>query len=393
MNYDSFMIHYGELSTKGMNKKAFISTLYTNVKHALKKFDVLVSYTHDFILVRLGQDSYLDVLARIQEIPGIQKISLVAKVEKDMDSMIKASVELMSNEEGETFKVDVHRVDKSFPIRSYDATCQIADAIIKECKKSVDLHDYDVFLKVAIRLDAVYLSCHEYPGLGGYPLGMNGKVMHLLSGGIDSPVAAYKLLRRGICIETIHFASPPYTSAAVIDKLTDILGELNVYQRNIKLNIIPFTKIQEAIYKNVPEPYCITIMRRMMVRLATGLAKRHHCLGISTGESIGQVASQTLQSMIVINEVTNFPVLRPLATEDKISIINESKKLHTYEISIRPYEDCCTIFKPKKPKTMPSLVEAIEYENRFDYASMIEEALNNVDTIYVEEGEVHEANQ
>ena len=391
MNYDSFMIHYGELSTKGMNKKAFINTLYVNTRHALKKFDVVVSYTHDFILVKLGNDLYEDVLARIQEIPGIQKISLVAKVEKDMEEIKKAAVELVGKEEGNTFKVNVHRVDKSFPVRSYDATCMIADEILHQGQKSVDLHDFDVLLKVVIRQDYAYLSCHEYPGLGGYPLGMNGKVMHLLSGGIDSPVAAYKLLRRGICFEAIHFASPPYTSAAVIDKLTDILGELNVYQRNIKLNIIPFTKIQEAIYANVPEPYCITVMRRMMVRLAVALAKSHHCLAISTGESIGQVASQTLQSMIVINEVTNFPVLRPLATEDKITIINESKKINTYEISIRPYEDCCTIFKPKKPKTMPSLKESIEYENRFDYASLIEEALNNVEVLHVEEGTVHES--
>ena len=393
MTYDSLMIHYGELSTKGMNKKAFINTLYQNVKHALKSFGVGVSYTHDFILVKLDDASYEPVLARIQEIPGIQKISLVAKVEKDMNEIIKACLELVSKEEGKTFKVDVHRVDKAFPVRSYDATCQIADEILHSTDKTVDLHNYDIFLKVAIRLDYAYISCHEYPGLGGYPLGMNGKVMHLLSGGIDSPVAAYKLLRRGIALETIHFASPPYTSAAVIDKLTDILGELNVYQRNIKLNIIPFTKIQEAIYKYVPEPYCITVMRRMMMRLAVGLAKAHHCLAVSTGESVGQVASQTLQSLIVINEVTNYPVLRPLAAEDKVSIIDQSKKIGTYEISIRPYEDCCTIFKPKKPKTHPSLLEAIESENRFDYSAMIEEALERVEILYVEEGEVHEAVQ
>lgn len=390
MNYDSLMIHYGELSTKGLNKKAFINTLYLNVRHALKAFPVQVSYTRDFILVNLQGEPFESVLARVQEIPGIQRISLVAKVGKDIKVMEDAAVELLKNEVGKTFKVDVHRVDKSFPMRSYDATVAIADAILHATDKKVDLHHFDVLLKVAIRNDACYLSCHDYPGLGGYPLGMCGKVMHLLSGGIDSPVAAYQLLRRGMAIETIHFASPPYTSAAVIDKLEDILKELNIYQRNIKLNIIPFTKLQEAIYQNVPEPYCITIMRRMMVRIAVALAKKHHCLAISSGESVGQVASQTLQSILVINEVTNFPILRPLATEDKVSIIQKSIKIHTYDISIRPYEDCCTIFKPKKPKTMPSLVEAIEYENRFDYQALIDEAVANVETLYVEEGGIHE---
>ena len=392
MIYDSLMIHYGELSTKGNNKKAFINTLYGNVKHAMKGFDVVTSYTHDFILVKLNCD-FLPVLSRLQEIPGIQKISLVAKVEKDFEAMKSAAVALVGQEEGKTFKIDVHRVDKAFPSSSYESTCILADAILDNTEKKVDLHNYDIFLKVAIRNDACYLSCHEYPGLGGYPLGMNGKVMHLLSGGIDSPVAAYKLLRRGIGIETIHFAAPPYTSSAVIDKLTDICCKLNVYQNSIKLNIVPFTKLQEAIYANVPEPYCITIMRRMMMRIAVGLAKKHHCLAISTGESVGQVASQTLHSLLVINNVTNYPVLRPLAAEDKVAIIELSKKISTYEISIRPYEDCCTIFKPKRPKTMPSLVEAENYEQRFDYQTLVDECIANVSCLYIEGGIVSEPAQ
>lgn len=390
MNYDHLMLHFGELSTKGMNKRAFIDTLYVNVRHALKEFGVNVKKTRDFILVELCEHDYQPILSKVQEIPGIMKISLVAKCEEEIDAIKSTAVDLLRLEAGDLFKVDVHRADKSFPISNYDATCMIADEILHNTDKKVDLHHYDILLKVNIRDTGAYLSCHEYPGLGGYPLGMNGKVMHLLSGGIDSPVAAYKLLRRGISVECIHFASPPYTSAAVIDKLEELLKVLNTYQRNIKLNIIPFTKLQEAIYNNVPEPYCITIMRRMMLRLATALAKKHHCLGVSTGESIGQVASQTLQSLIVINEVTNFPILRPLSTEDKVSIINESKRIGTYDISILPYEDCCTIFKPKKPKTMPSLYEALEYENRFDYQSLIDEALANVEVLYAEEGEVYE---
>lgn len=245
------------------------------------------------------------------------------------------------------------------------------------------MHTPEGKLKILINDNEAYLSLHDYPGLGGYPLGMNGKVTLLLSGGIDSPVAAFSLIRRGIKIECLHFASPPYTSASVIDKLQDILKELNEFQMDIKLQIVPFTKLQEEIYKYVAEPYCITIMRRMMMRIGTEVAKRNNALAVATGESIGQVASQTLESIQVINEVTNFPILRPLATMDKLSIIDASKKINTYEISIRPYEDCCTIFKPKRPKTKPRLDECLKYEEKFDYKSLIEEAVDNLETIYI----------
>jgi thiamine biosynthesis protein ThiI len=215
---------------------------------------------------------------------------------------------------------------------------------------------------------------------------MNGKVMMLLSGGIDSPAAAYLLLRRGVRIECIHFAAPPYTSEAVIDKLTDIIKRLNVYQEDIKLNIVPFTKLQLAIYANVDEPYCITVMRRMMFRIADKLAKKHRCLGIATGESIGQVASQTLDSMIAINDVTNFPIIRPLAVSDKLDAISIAKKIKTYDISIRPYEDCCTIFKPKKPKTKPRVRDCEFFEKKFDWAPLVDECVENVTSILMVDG-------
>ena len=223
-----------------------------------------------------------------------------------------------------------------------------------------------------------------YPGAGGYPLGVAGKTMHMLSGGIDSPVAAYLMMKRGVTIECIHFASPPYTQEAVIYKLEDILRKLNRYQARIRLQIVPFTKLQEAIYDHAPESYCITLMRRMMYRLAERLAKRRNCIVISNGESIGQVASQTLQSIKTINEVTNMPVIRPCATMDKLEIISLSKKIDTYEISIRPYEDCCTIFTPKAPKTAPKLEQVEEFEKLFDYESLINEALGNIEVKIIE---------
>ena len=390
MKYDYIMVHYGELSTKGNNRKQFIQQLVHNVRVALKRFNLISKADRDHIFVFIGENDPMPIIERLQEVSGIQRLSLVAKSEKNVEAMQKAALELIALEKGSTFKVETKRADKTFELDSYGISRAIASAILKADgdRLSVDLHNPDILMKVNLREDACYFSCHDYPGLGGYPLGMNGKVTMLLSGGIDSPVAAYALIRRGIRVECLHFASPPYTSSAVIDKLTDILKELNDYQADIRLDVVPFTKLQEAIYANVPEPYCITIMRRMMMRIATRHAQKRHCLAVATGESIGQVASQTLESIGVINEVTNFPILRPLATEDKLSIIATSKRIHTYEISIKPFEDCCTIFKPRSPKTKPHLDECEEYEARFDYATLVEEAVEGTKPIFVSEGEV-----
>lgn len=388
MNYDSLMIHYGELSTKGNNRKQFIQCLLHNVRSALKKYGVNVHGDHDHIYVDLQGKDYEPVLSRVQEVSGIQKISLVLKSDKDIEILKKDASELVKQEKGSTFKVAVKRTDKTYPLDSYGIAVALGDAILEgNLEKRVDVHAPEILLKVQVRKEAAYLSCHDYPGLGGYPLGMNGKVTLMLSGGIDSPVAAYALMRRGIKVECLHFAAPPYTQAAVIDKLKDILKILNDYQSDIKLEVVPFTKLQLAIYSNVPEPYCITIMRRMMMRIAVGVAKKNHCLAIATGESIGQVASQTLESMDVINEVTNFPVIRPLAVSDKVSIIEQAEKLGTYEISIRPYEDCCTIFKPRKPKTKPRLDECEAYEAKWDWAPMVQECIEGVHPIYLSEGQ------
>ncbi|MDY6429778.1 MAG: tRNA uracil 4-sulfurtransferase ThiI [Bacilli bacterium] len=387
MKYDFLMIHYGELSTKGDNRKEFIRLLTRNVKNALNKFSVEVTSNRDHLYIYLKEENYEDVLSIVQEISGIQRISLVAKVEKDVDKIIQAAVELFE-EENVSFKVDVKRSDKTFEMNSRDLTLKLGGALLKSNKGlKVDVHSPDVLLKVSILKDAAYISCKDFPGLGGYPLGMMGKVLLLFSGGIDSPVAAYSLMRRGIKVEAIHFASPPYTQMAVIDKLIDLAKELNVYQNDIRINVIKFTKLQEVIYDNVPEPYCITIMRRMMVRIASIVASQRNCLALATGESIGQVASQTLESINVINEVTNTPILRPICTEDKVNIIKLAKKINTFDISIRPFEDCCTIFKPKKPKTKPKLKDCLYYESQFDYQSLIDEAVASLEPIFIKNGE------
>lgn len=389
MKYDSLMIHYGELSTKGSNRKTFIAKLTHNCRVALAKFsNVDMVSSRDHIIVSLHDEDPYPIISRLQDVSGIQKISLVSKIPSDEQTLKETALALIKEEKGSSFKIDVRRIDKKYPLRSYDVTVDVADYILDNSSLSVDLHDYDILLKIQIRNDGIYISSHDYPGLGGYPLGMNGKALMLLSGGIDSPVATYSLVRRGIKVEALHFASPPYTQAAVIDKLKDLLKCLNTYQPSFKLNIVKFTRLQEEIYAHVPEPYCITIMRRMMMRIAVKVAEKECCQAIATGESVGQVASQTLDSMVVINNVTNFPILRPLATSDKVSIIDTAKKIGTYDISIRPYEDCCTIFKPKKPKTKPKLEDCIYYESKFDWEPLIEEVVNSYESICLKNGEV-----
>ncbi len=387
MKYDYLLLHYGELSTKGENKRLFVQQLLHNVRVALKSFGVNVKGDRDHIYVDVSSSDYEPIVERLQEVSGIQRISLVYKASRDLEKLKEEALTLIKMEEGKTFKFDVKRSDKNYPLDSYGLSCALGGYVLSHTELSVDVHNPDIKMKVLVKGEAVYLCVKEFSGLGGYPLGMNGKVLLLLSGGIDSPVAAYSLLRRGIKIECIHFASPPYTSDKVLDKLSDILKQLNEYQSDIKLTIIPFTKIQEAIYRNVDEPYCITMMRRMMVRLAVSLAKKDKCLAIATGESIGQVASQTLESMQTINEVTNFPILRPLATSDKLEIIRTAERIKTFEISIRPYEDCCTIFKPKKPKTKPKVEECRYFEEKFDFAPLLEEALQNTSKMYFSNGE------
>lgn len=384
MTYNHIMVRFGELSTKGKNKKDFIRVLAKNIKNALSEYpnlDIETRFDHIYVVLN-GQEPE-PIISVLQDVSGIHSLSLVYKTDPDLENLKNVSLELIKQEQGQTFKVKCKRADKSYPIISEEIIKHIAGNVLANTSLKVDVHEPDILLSIEIRQEGAYVFCKTYPACGGYPLGVGGKIMHMLSGGIDSPVAAYLLMRRGIKIECIHFASPPYTNAGVIEKLKDLLSKLNKYQPEIRLNIIPFTKLQEEIYRNCDESYAITIMRRMMFRLASRLAYRRGCPAISSGESVGQVASQTIESMQAINEVTNLPVLRPVVTMDKVDIIDLARKIDTFDISIRPFEDCCTIFAPKNPKTKPSISKAKEFEEKFDYESLINEALNNVEVIYV----------
>lgn len=396
MLYNELLIHFGELSTKGLNKKRFIQQLAKNIRHSLKAQALVgtVQTDRDHLYILFDEPTdilpYVDILQRIS---GIQKITPVLRCKLDIKKIKEAALTLAKEQEFETFKVACRRANKAFPLDSFGVMREVGGFLLVSLKtKKVDVHNPDLTLNIEIRDDYAYLSFVNYPGCGGYPLGTNGKVLHLLSGGIDSPVAAYLLLRRGILVEMIHFAAPPYTSERVVDKLTSLMKKLNLYQARIRLHIIPFTDLQLSIYKHAAEPYCITIMRRMMMRISSRLADKLGLPAISTGESIGQVASQTLNSMKVISEVTNTPIIRPLAVFDKLEIIKISKDIDTYDISIEPYEDCCTIFKPKKPRTNPRSKDCEFYEKQWDYESQIASCLENERIIDVEEGVIKSEN-
>lgn len=381
MTYDRIMIRFGELSTKGKNKKDFIARLDLNIRRALSEFTGLTyERRYDHIYIALNGNDYEPIIERLKDVSGIHAMSLVFKCNSDIEDIKKSSLELIKQESGKTFKLTCKRSDKNFPLVSDQIVRMVAPVILKSTDLTVDVHNPDILLSIEVRDEATYIFTKTFLGAGGYPLGIAGKAMMMISGGIDSPVASYLLLRRGISIECIHFASPPYTQVGVIYKLEDILTKLNRYQNPIKLHIVPFTKIQETIYANCDESYAITVMRRMMYRLAEKLAKKRKCLCLANGESVGQVASQTLNSIQVINAVTNMPIIRPCAVLDKTEIIKIASRIGTYEISIRPFEDCCTIFAPKNPKTMPHFDEVELIETKFDWEPLLNDAIKNVET-------------
>lgn len=378
------LIKYGELTTKKNNRNLFINLLYENIKNKLKNYDVKIvkNRVRMFIETNDNIDEIVNILSNIF---GIHSIVVAYKVDNNIDSIKNNVLDIVKNIEFKTFKVETKRSDKRFPIPSIEFNNVIGGLILKNISNvSVDVHNPEYELKIEIREDYAYIYTKEIKGAGGYPVGVAGKGLLMLSGGIDSPVAGYLAMKRGIKIECIYFESPPHTSIQAKNKVKKLVEKLSKYNSNITLNIINFTEIQEAIYQYCPKEYMITIMRRMMYRISEQVARKRKALVIINGESVGQVASQTLNSMNVINNVTNYPVIRPVACLDKLEIIDISKKIDTYETSILPYEDCCTIFLPKHPVINPILESAINYENNFDYESLIKNAIDNMETVVID---------
>ena len=373
------MIKYGELTTKKGNRKFFINTLYSNIKHKLRGLNVHIHKDISRMYIEFSDSELDEVLSRINNIFGIHEYVVAYKVDTDVEGIKENVLNIMKSMKFSTFKVETKRSDKSFPIPSLDFSRQLGGLILKSIDGvKVDVHNPEVLLNVEIRDYYTYIYTNNYAGLGGYPNGTLGNGILMLSGGIDSPVAGYLTLKRGVKLDCIYFEAIPHTSIEARNKVITLAKKLAKYTSEIKLHIVPFTEIQEAIYREAEDDYCITIMRRMMYRITEEVAKRNKCMVITNGESIGQVASQTLTSMSVINEVTNMPVIRPVACLDKLEIIDIAKKIDTYETSILPFEDCCTVFVPKHPVINPKLNLCYEYENRFDYKTMIDEAVNNI---------------
>lgn len=379
------LIKYGELTTKKANRNLFINIITDNIRASLSNYNVNIEKNRVRMFITTSPSSFDEVLSILQNIFGIHSIVVAYKVNTNIDTIYSSVLEVASSVDFSTFKVETDRADKSFPISSPDFSRNIGAHILKNIPgKKVDVHNPDYLLRLEIRHDYTYIYSKEIKGSGGYPLGVAGKGLLMLSGGIDSPVAGYLAMKRGIKLECIYFESPPHTTPAAKNKVESLVRILNKYQPSIRLHVINFTKIQEAIYKNIDPTYMITIMRRMMYRITEKVLRERKCYVIINGESVGQVASQTLTSMQVINNVTNLPVIRPVACFDKLEIIDISRKIGTYETSILPYEDCCTIFLPKHPVINPDLSTAIKYENSFDYATLIEEAVNTRETIVID---------
>ena len=378
------LIKYGELTTKKDNRSLFINKIYEHLKQALSNFDVNIIYTRDRMFIEPKNENIEEIIDIVKNIFGIHSIVIAYKVQTNIDLIKEAALKVASIVEFNTFKVQTDRSDKNFDINSMDLSRQLGALILTNVpNKKVDVHNPEYLMKVEVRHDYTYIYTKEIKALGGYPVGVAGKGLLMLSGGIDSPVAGYMAMKRGIQLECIYFESPPHTSLAAKNKVISLVRKLNKYQPNIKLHVINFTNIQESIYKNIDPTYMITIMRRMMYRISEKILHKRKCLVLVNGESVGQVASQTLTSMQVINNVTNIPVIRPVACLDKLEIIDIAKKIDTYETSILPYEDCCTIFLPKHPVINPVLENAIEYEKTFDFEKLIEEAVLNKETLNI----------
>lgn len=386
MKKELVMVRFGELSTKGKNRMNFINQLGMNIKRMLKNYKKLTyEVRRDHIYIHLNEEPFEEIKELLKDVSGLSSFSLVYKVENDIEKMKEACLMLAEEENQKTFKIKSRRAEKAFPMVSDEINRAIASHILKNSSYKVDVHNPDLLISLIVRQNETYIYINSIEGAGGYPLGVAGKGMMMMSGGIDSPVASYLMMKRGIRLECIHFAAPPYTSEAVITKITDLCKVLSRYQGNVKLFIVPFTTLQEQIYKYAKESYAITIMRRMMYRITEIVANRRNALVVCNGESIGQVASQTLQSMKSIENVCSLPVIRPLAIFDKVEIIKIAKKIGTYDISIRPYEDCCTIFDPKNPTTQPNMEKIQKIEDSFDWKSLVEECCNNLRVINIDE--------
>lgn len=378
------LIKYGELSTKKGNRSFFINTLYNNICSKLVNYDVKITKDRARMTILFKDEDLDNIKDIVSKIFGIHTFHVAFVCSSDVDDIKNTLLNVISDEKFKSFKIETKRSNKQFPIHSQDFNKVLGGLLLKNIPNiTVDVHKPDMWIKVEIRDDETYIYYNTYNGCGGYPTGTQAKGMLMLSGGIDSPVAGYLAMKRGVVFDAVYFEAIPHTSLDAREKVITLCKKLSSYTNNINLHIVNFTPIQEEIYKHCRDDYVITIMRRMMYRIMDKLCQKYNGLIIINGESIGQVASQTLTSMSVINNVTNIPVIRPVGCLDKLEIIDIARKIDTYETSILPYEDCCTVFVPKHPVINPKLEIAIEEENKFDYTSLIDNVIDSLNTIKI----------
>lgn len=378
------LIKYGELSTKKDNINFFLKKLKENILFALNDLDALVTYDLGRMFIHTNEN-FDKVVNRIKNIFGIHEINIGYVIEStDFDIVKEEVLNLLKAKEFTTFKVESKRSNKKLNTTSVLLSKNLGAHILKNIQSlKVDVKNPEILVNVEYRINNTLVYFESIKGLGGYPVGTLGKGLLMLSGGIDSPVAGYLTIKRGVKIEAIYFESPPHTSNEAKNKVKNLAKKLAVYNNDIILHVVNLTEIQEAIYKNIPHDYLITIMRRMMYRISAIIASRRNAKILINGESIGQVASQTLTSMSAINEVVSLPVIRPLACFDKLDIIDIAKNIDTYETSILPFEDCCTIFVPKHPVINPSIEKCREYEELVPFKDLIYEAVKNHEMITI----------
>lgn len=382
MEYSEIMVRYGELSTKGKNRMRFINKLKQNIKHVLSIYpDVTITANRDRAHIFLNGTDYVPVAESLKNIFGIQAFSPSYKVEKNLESIKQAVQEVMQDvyHDGLTFKITSKRGDHTFEMDSRKLNQYLGSAVFDVLPNiQAKMKGPDINLQVEVREEAAYLSYENIKGAGGLPVGTAGRGMLMLSGGIDSPVAGYLALKRGVDIEAVHFASPPYTSPGALKKAQDLTRKLTKFGGNITFIEVPFTEIQEEIKEKAPEAYLMTLTRRFMMRITDRIREERSGLVIINGESLGQVASQTLESMQAINAVTCTPIIRPVVTMDKLEIIDIAQKIDTFDISIQPFEDCCTIFAPNRPKTNPKIKNVEQYEKRMAVEELVERAVAGI---------------
>lgn len=387
------LIKDGEIALKGLNRRTFEDVLKKNIKmslYGLGKFEITSAQSTIYV-TPLSDDFDLDEACdRISRVFGIVSFSRAGMCNKDMDEILEFAPKYLKEqlEDVKTFKVEAKRSDKKFPYKSPEICRELGGKILEACPHlKVDVHNPDVTVTVEVRDFGTYIHGDAIRGAGGIPVGTGGNAVILISGGIDSPVAAYMMAKRGVRLTAVHFASPPYTSERAEQKVVKLLKKVSRYSGPMNMYTVPFTKMQETIKDKCPEELFTIIMRRLMMEISEKIARDHDCAALITGESLGQVASQTIHAIACTDEATNMPVFRPLIGMDKQEIIDISYKIDTFETSIEPYEDCCTVFTPKHPRTRPVLKYVKQAQDLGEFEPMIEEALNNLKVTYINQKE------